>query len=67
MDYNINLTSTMRILSFLYLILVAIISSAQTKNKESVAVKSLAFQLIKHSNIGVILTDELIVYDRFGS
>jgi hypothetical protein len=67
MDYNINLTSTMRILSFLYLILVAIISSAQTKNNESVAIKSLAFQSIKHSNIGVILTDELIVYDRFGS
>ena len=64
---NIIQRSTMRILSFLYLILIAISSSAQTKNNESVAVKSLAFQSIKHANIGVILTDELIVYDRFGS
>lgn len=69
---NNILPSTMRILLFFFLILLSACNQTHKKKeteqeKETLTTKNLLFESLKHANIGVILTEELIVYDRFGS
>lgn len=59
-------------LLFFFLILLSACNQTHKKKetdqkKEKTSGKEMLFHAIKHDNIGVILTDELIVYDRFGS
>lgn len=64
----------MKLTNLLFFFLILLFSCNQTdkkketnQKKEKTSAKEMLFQAIKHDNIGVILTDELIVYDRFGS
>lgn len=64
----------MKLTNLLFFFLILLFSCNQTdkkketdQKKEKTSGKEMVFHAIKHANIGVILTDELIVYDRFGS